>query len=66
MCTHSYPHKVLVDWTPELVSHGSCYVSWGLWFTVNVFVLDFLWFVYDAIRDHQRLAQNSFVENLTP
>lgn len=50
--THIHAQCLLVDWNPELVSHESCYVSWGLRFTVNVFVLDFLWFLGGVIRDN--------------
>lgn len=44
--------KVLGAWDPGLVSHRSCYVSWGLWFRVNVFVLDFLWFLCAVIGNN--------------
>lgn len=50
--THIPARCLLVDLNPELVSHESCYVSWGLRFTVNVFVLDFLWFLGVVIRDN--------------
>ena len=55
-----------VAWNPELVSHGSCCVSWDLCFRVNIFVLNFLCFLCATIRDDSRLAQKSFAENEAP